>query len=364
MKLTWHRRRVHLRHPFSIARRRDERSTERTALLVAIEHEGRVGLGEAAPSAYYHQTLDSSEAALAGAASMLAGPREPLGLDRGEEHDPLAFDAILDPIAARFPGESAALAAIDGALHDLAGKLLGVPVWKLLGLDARRAPLTSFTIGIDELDVIARKVAEAAEFPILKVKVGTDQDDAVLATIRRAAPDKTLRVDANCAFGSHDVLERCRALARYGVELIEQPTPAGAHDALPSVRSAGLAPIFADESCVGATGVLACAGAFDGINIKLSKCGGIRRAVAMIHAARAAGLRVMLGCMVETSVGIAAAAHLAPLADYVDLDGHLVLADDPFGGIGGAGGRLTLGDRPGLGVAPSGAAEPGATLHG
>jgi len=346
MKLTWQRRRVHLKHPFLIARRRDERSTERTALLVQIEHEGQVGLGEAAPSSYYGQSLDSAEAALAGMAAMLGD-------------DPLAFDAILDPIARRFPGESAAASAIDGALHDLAGKLLGVPVWRLLGLDARRAPSTSFTIGIDDIDVVARKVAEAAEFPILKVKVGTDRDDAILGTIRDAAPDKTLRVDANCGFTSADVVERCRALARHRVELIEQPTPAGAHDALPALRRAGIAPIIADESCVGPGDVLACAGAFDGINIKLSKCGGIRRAVAMIHAARAAGLTVMLGCMVETSVGIAAAAHLAPMADYVDLDGHLVLADDPFEGIGGAGGRLTLGDRPGLGVVESAALRRG-----
>jgi L-alanine-DL-glutamate epimerase-like enolase superfamily enzyme len=337
MKLTWQRRHLHLKHPFLIARKRDEKSTAKTALLVRIEHAGHVGLGEAAPIGYYHQSLDSAEAALAEMAGMLG-------------NDPFALDAILDPIWERFASQSAAVAAVDGALHDLIGKLLGVPVWKLLGLDPRRAPLTSFTIGIDDLEVIARKVAEATTFPILKVKVGTDQDDAILATIRKVAPDKILRVDANCGWNSANVLDRCRQLARYDIELIEQPTPAGDHDALPAVRAAGIAPIIADESCVGVESVLACAGVFDGINIKLSKCGGIRRAIQMIHTARSVGLKIMLGCMVETSVGIAAAAHLAPTVDYIDLDGHLLLADDPFEGLGGHDGRLTLTDRPGLGI--------------
>lgn len=337
MKLTCYRRYLHLKHPFLIARNRDNKSTDKNVLLVQIEHAGHVGLGEAAPISYYHQSFDSNEAALNEMAGMLGD-------------DPFALDAILDPIFKRFADQSAAIAAVDGALHDLIGKILGVPVWKLLGLDPRRAPLTSFTIGIDDLDVIARKVDEAAAFPILKVKVGTDQDDAILSTIRKAAPTKTLRVDANCAWNSANVLEECRRIARYGIELIEQPTPAGMHDALPAVRAAGIAPLIADESCLGPQSVLACAGAFDGINIKLSKCGGIRRAIQMIHAARSASLKTMLGCMVETSVGIAAAANLAPMVDYVDLDGHLLLADDPFKGLAGHDGRLTLTDRPGLGV--------------
>lgn len=337
MKLSWHRRRLHLRYPFKIARKGDDAGTEKKVLLVQIEHAGSVGWGEAAPVAYYHQSIDSAEAVFAEARDMLGD-------------DPFALDVILDPIRARFAAQPAAVAAIDGALHDLMGKLLGVPVWKLLGLDPSRVPLTSFTIGIDDPEVISRKVREAADYPILKIKVGTDRDDEILSAVRAEAPGKTLRVDVNCGWSSGNVLERCRHLAEYGVELIEQPTPAGDHGALPSLRAEVLAPVFADESCVGIEDVLGCVGLFDGVNIKLSKCGGMRQAARMIHTARSAGLKVMLGCMVETSIGISAAAQLAPMADYVDLDGHLLLADDPFEGIGGEAGLLSLTDRPGLGV--------------
>lgn len=337
MKLTWERRRLRLQHPFNIARVQATTSVDKEVLLARIEYGGQTGWGEAAPSTYYKQSLDSAERMFASAADMLG-------------HDPFALDAILDRLWAKFPGESAAIAAIDGALHDLCGRILGVPVWKWLGLDRSRAPLTSMTIGIDEPDVMEQKVREAAEYPILKIKVGTPRDDEILNMIRRLAPKKTVRVDANCGWTCDNVLERCRSLRQHNIELIEQPTPAGVHECLPRVREERIAPIIADESCVGYKDVLNCAGAFDGINIKLSKCGGIRRAVQMIHTARSAGMQVMLGCMVETSVGISAAAHLGPMVDYIDLDGHLLLANDPFEGLGGAGGRLTLTDEPGLGI--------------
>lgn len=337
MKLSWERRRLNLKHPFLIARERSNTSTARELLLVRIEHGGKTGWGEAAPIGYYHQTLDSAEKTLGEIAGMLGD-------------DPFALDAVLDPIRARFPGQSATVAAIDGAMHDLIGKLLNVPVWKLLGLDRSRAPLTCFTIGIDTPEVVSQKVREAAEFPILKIKIGTEDDDALLTAVRKEAPSKKLYVDANCGYHSASVIERCRNAARYQVEIIEQPTPRGDHAGLPAALKAGLPPLIADESCIDVADVLNCAGNFDGINIKLSKCGGIRQAVQMIHTARSAGLKVMIGCMLETSVGLAAAAHITPLVDYVDLDGHLLLADDPFDGLGGAGGRLTLTDRPGLGI--------------
>jgi L-alanine-DL-glutamate epimerase-like enolase superfamily enzyme len=210
--------------------------------------------------------------------------------------------------------------------------------------------VTSFTIGIDDLDVIAEKVREAEPYPILKVKVGTKNDEAILSTIRKVAPDKPLRVDANCGWTSANVVERCEALLQYDLEMIEQPTSPDDTNALPALRKKLTTPIVADESCKGIDTVLPCVGKFDGINIKLCKCGGIRPALKMIHTARSAGLKIMLGCMVETSVGIAAAAQLAPLVDWIDLDGHLLLADDPFEGIGGTQGRITLTNRPGLGV--------------
>jgi L-alanine-DL-glutamate epimerase-like enolase superfamily enzyme len=329
---------VHLRHPFNIASLARTRDVEKDVLIVQIEHDGHTGWGEVSPASYYNQSIDSARFTLQRAASLLG-------------HDPLAFDVILNAMWQHFADQPAAISAIDIALHDLIGKILGIPIWKWFGLDQSRVPLTSFTIGIDDLEVIGQKVYEAAEYPILKVKVGTPDDDRVLAAIRSAAPDKTLRVDANGAWRSADVLKHCRRLVEcYQPEFIEQPTPPGDHAALPALRSAGLCPIVADESCRFVEDVLSCASCFDGINIKLSKRGGIRQALKMIHVARAAGLKVMIGCMVETSVGIAAAAQLAPLADWIDLDGHLLLADDPFEGIGGDHGRLTLNDRPGLGI--------------
>lgn len=337
MKITWHRRSLHLKNPFNIARMPSSKSTDKTVLLVQIEHDGKIGWGEAAPISYYHQTLDSAEAAFAQAGALLGD-------------DPFALEAIHARLWKQFPDQSAAIAAIDGALHDLIGKLLDIPVWKLLGLDRSLAPLTCITIGLEEPAVMAQWTRDAAEFPILKIKIGTPRDEEMMAAVRGAAPDKVLRVDANCGWKSEQVLDKCRMLQRFNVEFVEQPTPRGEHAALPAVRAAGLCQLVADESSIGPEDVLACRGFFDGINIKLSKCGGIRRALQMIHTARSAGLKIMLGCMVETSVGLAAAAHLAPLVDWVDLDGHLLLADDPFEGLGGAGGRLTLNDRPGLGV--------------
>lgn len=338
MQLTWARRNVHLRHPFNIAREKRGGKVDKQVLLVQIRYHNHVGLGEAAPMVYYQQSLDSAEAALAKAAALLGS-------------DPFALEAIFERLWAAIPDQPATISAIDSALYDLIGKMLNVPIWKLLGLDRSRTPITSFTIGIDDLDVVASKTREAAEYPILKIKVGTPNDAQLVEAVLSEARGKTLRVDANCGWRSDNVLERCKALLKLSpVDLIEQPTPAGDHDGLRAVRAAGMGPLVADESCVGPADVIKCIGFFDGINIKLSKCGGIRRALQMIHTARAANLKVMLGCMVETSVGIAAAAQLAPLADWIDLDGHLLLADDPFEGIGGSNGRLTLNDRPGLGV--------------
>ncbi len=337
MKLTWHRRQLHLRHPFNIARVNRSAETRKEVLLVRIEHESRVGWGEAAPIQYYHQSLDSAEAALARAAGLLGT-------------SPFRLEEIHERLWKEIPDQSAAIAAVDGALHDLIGKLLGIPVWRMIGLSPERVPLTSFTIGIDDMDTIARKVREAEEYPILKIKVGTPDDETLLRTVRAAAPDKVLRVDANCGWTPENAIDRMRMVAGFRVEFIEQPIPAGNLEAVAVLRNASVAPLFADEDSVGEADVVRCAGKYDGINIKLSKCGGIRPALRMIHAARALGLKIMLGCMVETSVGIAAAAQIAPLVDYVDLDGHLLLADDPFEGIGGARGILTLNDDPGLGI--------------
>ena len=287
----------------------------------------------------YAQTLDSAEACLASAATHL-GP------------DPFDFERTIVRLLDRFPSEAATVAAIDAAMHDLIGKKLGIPVMALLGLNPDDSPFTSYSLGIASLAETAESVRSASTYPILKIKVGSSQVEETLATVRRLALHATLRVDANMAWSVEQALAMLPVLERYGVELLEQPLPANDLAGLGLLKEKGTLPIIADESCIGPEDILRVAPYVDGINIKLSKCGGIRQGLKMIHIARAAGLKVMLGCMIESSLGISAAAQLSPLADWLDLDGHLLLANDPFTGLGGAGGRLTPGRGPGLGVRP------------
>jgi L-alanine-DL-glutamate epimerase-like enolase superfamily enzyme len=311
-------------------------------IIVRLEHDGCFGLGEAAPTPYYGQSLDSVEATL-----VAVGPALPV--------EPWPVEAIVDGLLERFDGQRAAVAAVDAALHDLVGVLRGVPVWQMyagMGADPARTPPTSMTIGIDSPEAIAQKVAEAQAFGILKVKVGTANDADTLRAVRKAAGPVTIRADANCGWSPDEAYERIRGLDEFGLELIEQPLVAGQLDALRALRGrlAGSPPIIADEDCVRPQDVARLAGCVDGINIKLSKCGGLVPAARMILDARQTGLMVMIGCMVETSLGVLAAAQLASLADFVDLDGHLLLADDPFTGLALEGGVVRPGDRPGLGV--------------
>jgi L-alanine-DL-glutamate epimerase-like enolase superfamily enzyme len=235
------------------------------------------------------------------------------------------------------------------ALHDLAGRRLGVPLYELLGLDGSRTPQTSFTIGLDTPEVVARKVKEAAAYPVLKVKMGSADDREVLAAVRDST-DRPIRVDANEGWTPAEALERLDWLARLRVEFVEQPLPAGQLEETRALRRRSPLPFFADESVHRAEDIPRLAGAFDGINIKLMKCGGLAEAMRMIAVARAHGMRVMLGCMIESSLAITAAAHLSPLVDTADLDGNLLLEDDPFTGASVVDGRIVLPDGPGLGV--------------
>lgn len=339
MKLDYEVIPLRTKHRFTIAR---AGHGERCAVWVRLTGEdGLDGWGEADPSPYYGETADSVCAALAAYRGALETARDPFAVQEIEA-------ACLDDLG----GAASARGAIISALYDLMGKRLGAPVHRLLGLDPSRAPWTSFTIGIDEPDVVRQKVREAVvdEYPILKVKVGTDQDEEVLSIVREEAPNVRLRVDANTAWRPKQAVERIKALESFDLELVEQPVAADDIDGLRFVRERSPTPIIADESCVRATDVPRLVGAVDGINIKLAKCGGISEALRMIHTARSHGLSVMLGCMVETSLGIAAAAQLAPLVDYADLDGAALLADDPFTGISIARGRVHLSAEPGLGI--------------
>jgi L-alanine-DL-glutamate epimerase-like enolase superfamily enzyme len=263
--------------------------------------------------------------------------------------DPRAFE--MAATRAAIPGQPAAEAAIDMALRDLAGKRLGIPLYELLGLDPRDAPPTSFTIGMDRPEVMAERVAAAAEFEILKIKLGGDEDRAILEAVR-SSTDRPIRVDANEGWTLDDARSRLEWLAEMGVELVEQPLPAEQLAETRALRRLSPVPLFADESVHRAADIPRLAEAFDGINIKLMKCGGLGEALRMIAVARAHGMRIMLGCMVESSLAVTAAAHLSPLVDHADLDGNLLVANDPFVGVRVEAGRLVLPEAPGLGVRP------------
>jgi L-alanine-DL-glutamate epimerase-like enolase superfamily enzyme len=224
-------------------------------------------------------------------------------------------------------------------------------LYELLGLDSTHTPVTSFTIGLDTPEVVARKVREAAGYPVLKVKMGSADDREVLVAVRDTT-DRPIRVDANEGWTPADALERLEWLARLGVELVEQPLPAAQLEETKVLRRRSPLPFYADESVHRAEDIPRLAEAFDGINIKLMKCGGLAEATRMVAVARAHGMKVMLGCMIESSVAITAAAHLSPLVDIADLDGNLLLEEDPFVGATVVDGRLVLPDGPGLGVRP------------
>jgi len=314
-------------HTFTIAR--GSESAAHT-LIVRLLHNGREGLGEAAPSARYAESVDSVATALRAHA---------LG------HDPYALQHLLDGLP------PAARCALDVALHDWIGKDLGRPLWQLFGLDPERTPVTSFTVGIDTPERMLAKLDEIRTHPVVKVKLGTPDDIELIAAMR-ARFSGTLRVDANEAWTPERAVEVLGELGRYDIEFCEQPIPAGSPERLRWIRERVDVPLVADEDARDARDLPALTGCVDGINIKLVKCGGIRGALAMIATARALGLRIMLGCMVESAVLTAAAAQLSPAVDWADLDGPFLTADDPFTGVTYANGKLVLSNAPGLGVRP------------
>ncbi len=325
--------RLPLAQPFVIAR-----ASQEAVELVEVElrHGELSGFGEAAPIARYRESAESALGWLG-------------AVDPGD--DPWAPDEIERP-----PGEQAARAALDAAFHDLQGKLTGLPVWRLLGL-RRDGPPTSWTVWLGDPDDMARRAEAAARrgFRRLKLKLG-GRDGLDLARVRavRAATDLPLQVDVNEYWSLDEALE---LLPQMEIEYCEQPLPAG-DPAGPELKRRSPVPIFVDEDCHTLADVAACAERAHGITIKLAKAGGIREAVRMVHAARALGLGVMLGCMVESGLGIAAAAQVASLCDHVDLDGNLLLASDPWRGVEFADGVQRPSQRPGLGVARAAAADP------
>jgi L-Ala-D/L-Glu epimerase len=321
---------VHTRRTFAIARSSAD-AFER--VVFEIEAGGVTGRGEAAPTSYYGQDAD-----------VVA-----LALEDVEITDPWDIEGSL---VHNYQLPPSALAALDNALHDLAAKRLGVPVYRLLGL-AKPEPVSAYTLGIADRETTIADAERLREYPILKVKVGGWKDVETLRAVS-VASGADLWVDANEAFSPEEAIDVVAELKEIGVRMIEQPVPASAGpEALGMVtEAASPVPLMADESSIEARDVPGLAGYVSGVNVKLAKCGGIRSALKMIHMARAHGMLVMVGCMVETSLGISAAAHISGLVDFVDLDGAMLLADDPYSGPTYENGRILLSGEPGLGVVP------------
>lgn len=322
------------RHPFIIAR--GGRSEFETVMVRLIDESGLEGWGEAAPTKFYGETTDTVIGALKTYGTIL--PDDPFRIEDAE----LGWLTLLK----RNP---AARVALSTALHDLAGKKLGIPLYQLWGLDPAKAPRSTFTIGIDTPEKITLKVKEAAQYPILKIKLGSDRDLEILKTIRDAT-DREIRVDANCGWNVKHTIRMLPVLKEFGVTVLEQPLPPRQLDGMEQIRRQADIPLIADEDCETASDIPSLLGKVDGINIKLAKCGSLREALRMIALARAHGLMVMVGCMIESSLAITAAAHLTPLVDIVDLDGAALLAGDPFAGATIDGGQVRLPTGPGLGV--------------
>ena len=325
------------KHPFIIAR--GGSSEYRVVRVTVTDDEGLTGWGEAAPSKHYGETADTVAAVMPVLAQVLDGANA------------WSLEALEHAMAKAIRFNASARAAVSAALHDLVAKRLGVPLYRMWGLDPALSPPTSFTIGIapDEATLRAR-VQEAASYPVLKIKLGSAWDERIIRIVREMEPGKLLRVDANAAWTPKHALRMIPMLQEHGVEFVEQPLPAHELEGLRFVRERSTLPIIADESCLVSTDIPALAGAVDGINIKLAKCGGLREALRMVATARAHGMSVMCGCMVESSLGITAAAQLAPLLDYADLDGAALVENDPYVGARIEGGRIELPSGMGLGV--------------
>ena len=312
----------------------------RETILSRITRDGATGVGEGAPIPRYGENPEEGCRAIDQLKSWL------------ETIDPWRFGKAMTEVGQRLPGQFAAKASLDVALHDWVGKKSDLPIYRLLGLDPEDTPITSFSIGIDEPGPTRQKVLEAEPFPVLKIKMGLASDEMTMAAVRDVT-QKRIRVDANEGWKDKETaLRKIHWLETQGVEFVEQPMPADMIEETRWLRGRVRLPIFADEAALNARSIPALVGAYDGVNIKIDKCGGIQEALRMIHVARAHGLKTMLGCMVSSSVSITAAAHLSPLVDYADLDGNLLVSNDPYRGVTVRNGKLILPYGPGLGIAP------------
>jgi L-alanine-DL-glutamate epimerase-like enolase superfamily enzyme len=334
LKLSFEPYNLQLKHVFTLAN--SSRSTT-PVMLVKLEFEGITGYGEASMPPYLGESQESAGKFLA-------------ALKLQQFNDPFRMDEILEYVDKSAPGNTAAKASVDIALHDLVGKIMKQPWHKIWGFSAKNTPVTSFTIGIDTPDVIRQKVKEAAEFKILKVKLGRDTDKEMIETIRSVS-DVPLCVDVNQGWkDKKEALDMIFWLREKGIQYVEQPMPKEKPDDIGWLTQNSPLPIIADEALQRLSDVQSTVGIYSGINIKLMKCTGMREAHKMINLARANNMKVMIGCMTETSCAISAAAQLSPLANWADLDGNLLINNDRFEGVKIVNGKITLNDLPGIGI--------------
>jgi L-alanine-DL-glutamate epimerase-like enolase superfamily enzyme len=335
MKLTLHRFELPLLHPFTISR---GTITSLPTLIVELSDGRSHGLGEAPQSRYFGATIEKMIAAVERVR------------DKIEAHDLKEPAALWESLQPDLAADPFALCALDQAAHDLWGKRLGKKVYEIWGWDISKNPPIDYTIGIDALPVMLAKLAEAPDLPVYKIKLGGGQDDvAVVRDLRRHTTAK-LRVDANGGWTADEAIVKIRELAELGVELVEQPLSPDDVAGQRRVFAESALPVIADESCRGEGDVATCAEMFHGINVKLVKCGGLTPAKRMLEAARRLGLKTMIGCMTESTVGVSAAAQLLPLVDYADLDGPLLLASDIASGVTFERGRVIYPEEHGCGV--------------
>lgn len=336
LKLSFKPNELKLRHAFNLAR--NSRTTT-PDVLVQLEYDGIVGYGEASMPPYLGESIESVTKFLG-------------NLDLGQFNDPFRIEEILSYVDGTAPDNRAAKASVDIALHDLLGKIMGQPWYKIWGLSPEKTPNTSFTIGIDKADVVRQKVDETAPYKVIKVKMGLDNDKELVEIIR-SKTDKPLCVDANQGWTDKEkALDMCHWLKERGCMFVEQPFDKKMIDETAWLRERSPLPIIADEFCQRIPDVMHAYQVYDGINIKLMKSTGLHEAYKMAVLAKSLGMKLMIGCMTETSCAISAAAQLAPMADWVDLDGNLLIANDSFDGVKVVDGKITLTDKPGIGATP------------
>jgi L-alanine-DL-glutamate epimerase-like enolase superfamily enzyme len=327
--------RLELRHTWTTTMSSSE---YRDNLHLRFTRDGVTGYGEGAPIVRYDENAESAQQAVNSVREFVTAA------------NPWHFEKLMAEVFRRIKGQYAGKAALDIALMDWVGKKLGVPIYRYFGLDPSDTPITTLSIGIDTPEITRQKVREAEAFPVLKIKVGLQTDEPTIEAVR-SVTKKPLRVDANEGWkNKEEAVRKINWLESQGVQFIEQPMPAAMHDDIRWVRGKVHIPIIADEACLHPADIPRLADTYDGVNIKLMKCGGILEAYRMIQVAKSLGLKTMLGCMIESSIGVSAAAHLSPLVDYADLDGNLLIANDPYAGVRVEKGKLILPDRPGLGL--------------